>query len=428
MDYTKSLLKFTDMKWLSLFILGTLTAFRINAAFPVADFSYYIEFIGAGADVSFLNESTDGETFFWDFGDGATSTELHPFHHYDLPGIYVVCLTATNPSGSDTFCDSLITYYAPSADFTFSGDPTVSFTDLSTNFPTTWNWFFGDGDTTSVINPVHTFLENGDYNVCLSVGNPGGTNYTCKTVTISSYPVTEAAFTFSGDPSVAFTDNSTLDPFAWHWDFGDGDTSIEQNPAHTYTDNGTFSVCLTATNAGGSNTVCEEVNIIYAYPFPEADFTYLIIDLGAAFADASTNDPISWHWDFGDGDTSNEKNPVHLYAADGNYTVCLTATNIGGPDTACKDLFLALGISSAQEEPIKVFPNPSSGHLIMQFNKILLNGTCCIFNALGNCVMQTNELHTNFLQLNIEKLPAGIYSYIIYEDDDKSYTGTFIRQ
>jgi len=397
------------------------------ADLPVAGFSYYIEFVGVGADVSFLNESVDADSYAWDFGDGSTSAELHPFHHYTLPGVYTVCLTATNAFGSSTFCDTLITYYAPSADFAFSGDPVVSFTDLSTNFPTSWDWFFGDGDISAETNPTHTFLTNGTYNTCLSVGNPGGTNYTCKTVTISSYAVTEAAFSFSGDPEVVFEDNSTHDPFAWHWEFGDGGTSEEQDPTHTFADNGIFTVCLTATNAGGTNTVCQDVSILYAYPFPEADFTYLTEFPGVAFVDISTNDPISWTWDFGDGNTSSEQNPIHVYAAEGNYTVCLTAVNIGGPDTECKELFLVSGIDAPQTG-VRLFPNPIHNTLQLFSDVAFVNADITVYDALGIKIIQQGSLQGKLIQIPFTSLPSGIYSIQCTEAGTFKFSGMVVKR
>ena len=400
---------------------------RAVADIPIAHFSYYIEFVGLGADVSFLNESTEGDTYFWDFGDGGTSAEMHPFHHYALPGVFTVCLTAINAECSTTFCDTLITYYAPSADFSFSGDPVVAFTDLSTNYPTSWDWFFGDGEISAETNPTHTFLANGVYNTCLSVGNPGGTNYTCKSVTITSYLTTEAAFTFSGDPTVLFEDHSTLDPYAWHWDFGDGTTSNEQDPTHTFTNNGAFTVCLIATNAGGTDTVCQELTIVYAYPFPEADFTYYTEGLGVAFVDLSTNDPVSWAWDFGDGNFSEEQNPIHVFDESGNYSVCLTATNIGGPDVACKSFFLVSGITN-QHDALHVYPNPVQDVVYIVSDILLSDAELILYDASGNKVRQFVHLNGTDIQVPIGDLSAGTYTIQFIEQDTVRYTGSiFIK-
>ena len=416
------------------YILLLLSLITFNKSFayeggdpPIANYSYYIEYIGFGSEVYYLNESTDGVTYFWDFGDGATSTDLNPVHAYPEPGIFIVCLTATNDFGSDTYCDTLNTYYPPSADYSFTGDPTVIFTDMTTNFPTTWDWFFGDGDMSSLQNPEHTYLANGDYSACLSAGNPGGTSYVCKTVTISSYATTEAAFSYSGDPMVAFTDLSTLDPFAWEWEFGDGSTSTVQNPFHTYIDEGTFTVCLTATNAGGSNTYCQDILIEEAIAVPDAEFSYLIIDLGIAFVDESTNDPFAWDWDFGDGNTSTEQNPTHVYAESGNYDICLIATNAGGNDMVCKNLFLETGIDDIVFNNCLIYPNPASELITIELQNSIAKGQLIVYDFSGKIVTEILMQNSNKIELSVKEFPKGIYSFVIKNKNLIVGNGKFVH-
>ncbi len=390
----------------------------IGGGEPLAGFSYYIEYIGFGSEVYFLNESIDGETYYWDFGDGGSSTELNPVHAYPEPGIFIICLTATNDFGSDTYCDTINTYYPPSADFSFTGDPLVIFTDLSTNYPETWDWFFGDGEISSLQNPEHLYLANGEYDVCLSVNNPGGTSYTCKPVLISSYIATTAGFSYLGDPLVSFTDLSTLTPFEWQWDFGDGATGTEQNPEHLYEDNGTYTVCLTATNAGGSDIYCEDVLIDEAIAPPAADFNYLILGLEVAFLDISTNDPFEWNWDFGDGFNSVEQNPVHVYDDAGNFTVCLTATNEGGSDLICKDIFLETGIADQLTGDLIVYPNPADEFLKIKFDGQLNAGRMIIFDLAGRQLISV-ELGNNIFhqqEIDISDLSGGIYYFELIDD------------
>ncbi len=412
---------------LSLITINNLLASEAGGDPPVANFSYYIEFVGFGSEVYYLNESTDGVTYFWDFGDGGTSTELNPVHAYTEPGFFIVCLTATNDFGSDTYCDTLNTYYSPSADFSFTGDPTVIFTDMTTNFPTTWDWFFGDGDMSSLQNPEHTYLVNGDYSACLSAGNPGGTSYVCKTVTISSYVTTEAAFSYSGDPMVAFTDLSTLDPFEWEWDFGDGSISSVQNPIHTYIEEGTFTVCLTATNAGGSNTYCEEIIIEDAIAEPEADFSYLIIDLGIALVDETTNDPFAWDWDFGDGNTSTEQNPIHVYAESGNYDICLIATNAGGNNMVCKNVFLETEINDISIQNCLIYPNPASESITIQLQYQISEGKLIVYDISGKIVSQIIIQSEDKIFLSLKELEQGNYTFVIKNENIIVGKGNFVR-
>jgi PKD repeat protein len=150
----------------------------------------------------------------------------------------------------------------------FSGTPTsgispltVQFTDASTGSPTTWNWTFGDGNTSTLEDPSYTYVNDGTYDVSLTETNDFGSNTTTQTgsIVVGSTGVPAADFsagTTSGTAPlvVSFTDMSTGSPTTWAWDFGDGTTGSDENPIHTYTTAGTYSVSLIATNAAGSNT------------------------------------------------------------------------------------------------------------------------------------------------------------------------------
>jgi PKD repeat protein len=149
----------------------------------------------------------------------------------------------------------------------FTGSPTsgdaplsVNFTDQSTGAPTSWSWTFGDGGTSGAQNPSHTYTAVGNYTVTLSVSNAYGSDGETKTnyITVTEPPPPTAAFT--GSPTsgtyplnVTFADQSTGAPTSWSWTFGDGGTSTAQNPSHTYTAAGNYTVSLTATNAYGSD-------------------------------------------------------------------------------------------------------------------------------------------------------------------------------
>ncbi len=130
-----------------------------------------------------------------------------------------------------------------------SAPPTlaVTFTDSSTNSPTAWSWTFGDSNTSTVQNPSHSYTAVGSYTVALTATNAYGNNTNTKTnyITVGNKPVAN----FSGTPTfgaaplaVTFTDSSTYSPTAWSWTFGDSNTSTAQNPSHTYTAVGTYTV------------------------------------------------------------------------------------------------------------------------------------------------------------------------------------------
>ncbi|MCP3929479.1 MAG: PKD domain-containing protein [Bacteroidetes bacterium] len=205
----------------------------------------------------------DPDSWLWDFGDGSTSTQQNPMHTYPSPGEYQVCLMVTNSIGTNTSCETVSIPLAPIANFSFTIEEgaVVNFTDGSTNNPTSWVWSFGDGGVSMEQNPSYTYSQAGDFDVCLLVTNEVGSNIVCKTVSIVFAPVADFTFVNQGDGLVEFADISQNNPSAWSWDFGDSNTSTEQNPQYTYTSSGTFSVCLTVSNSAGTNEACKEVTV-----------------------------------------------------------------------------------------------------------------------------------------------------------------------
>lgn len=151
----------------------------------------------------------------------------------------------------------------------FTGTPTsgtapltVNFTDQSTNNPTSWNWDFGDGGSSTAQNPSYVYNNAGTYTVTLTATNAYGSDdevkvgYITVTAPNTDPPVADfTASTTSGNAplTVSFTDLSTNNPTSWSWNFGDGGSSTAQNPAYEYANAGTYTVTLTATNAYGSD-------------------------------------------------------------------------------------------------------------------------------------------------------------------------------
>ncbi len=140
---------------------------------------------------------------------------------------------------------------------------------------------------------------------------------------------------------VKFQDQSTGNATAWAWDFGNGATSNKQHPSTTYFNEGTYAVKLTASNLSGSNTITK-LTYITVYKEPTADFTVSsrngCTPAPIQFSDISTTAPgttvTGWRWDFGDGGTSTQQNPLYTYRTPGSYTVTLTITN----DKGCSKL------------------------------------------------------------------------------------------
>jgi VCBS repeat-containing protein len=335
---------------------GSYTGPTVTTPPCVADFTS--DFTGGclPMGINFTDKSTGMiSSWSWNFGDGGTSTTQNPSHIYTASGTYTVTLTVSGACGSNFKTkSSYITIYAPSvANFTTTPNKgniplSVNFVDISTGTITSWSWNFGDGTTSTAQNPpTHTYTTAATYSVTHTATGPCGSNSVTYPVTACA-PVTAnfMANQTSGNAPliVQFTDSSTGSPTSWSWDFGDPasgtvDTSNQQNPSHTYSAAGTYTVKLIATNAcgiqsqskPGTITVCNPIQADFMANLPRNGFA----PLNVSFINTSTGSPTSWSWDFGDpasgtADTSNQQNPSHTYSAAGTYTVKLTVTNACG--------------------------------------------------------------------------------------------------
>lgn len=325
------------------------------------------------------------DTLRWTFGDGTSAGNIHnPIHTYNAPGTYQVCLKVTRltapgaPPCSATICipititDATTTQCNLQPFFTFRRDTinsrTFYFTNATVNFANTdqISWTFGDGSTSSQINPVHTYTIPGVYNVCIRVQRniPGG-NTPCVrefcqvVVAADSQNVLcniQPSFIFHRDSinrrKVYFT-NTTVNLASTdsvRWTFGDGNSSLQINPVHTYANLGTYQVCLRVKrNVPAGTTPCVRE---FCLPVAITDSNNLPCNLQPSFVfrrDSAdyrkfyfTNTTInlaitdSVRWTFGDGTSSALVNPVHIYANPGTYTVCLRVQRTTVPGTpAC---------------------------------------------------------------------------------------------
>jgi PKD repeat protein len=301
------------------------------------------------------------------------STLQNPEHTYSSPGTYSVNLTVTGTAGSDSEIKlDYITVSAPpvppTAAFTSdtqAGDAplTVHFTDQSTGTgPLTYAWdFTHDGSTDSTLqNPSFTYSTAGTFTVSLTVSGPGGSDTETKAgyITAEVPPPQPPVAGFTASPrsgteplAVTFTDTSTNTPTSWTWKYRNAtadwtEFATTQNPAGTFPA-GTYDISLTAANAAGSNEVIRPgyISVSEIQPIiriPKAQFALDAhsgrAPLTVTFTDRSRYSPASYHWDFGDGVTSDEQNPVHTYTKAGAYQISLTATNSAGSDSVTRNV------------------------------------------------------------------------------------------
>jgi PGF-pre-PGF domain-containing protein len=245
---------------------------KVTANFTVSQNNLFV-----GENVTFVDHSTNQANELLDFGDNSpASSTANVVHTYAKSGVYKVNLTVANEISSDSMVQKITVIQAtpPSADFTSnctegSRPLNIAFKDISTGFPDSWSWNFGDGNTSADKNPVHVYSSDGVYTVTLKVTNSKGSNSTQKInyITVSTKPPLSSFYsniTSGNIPlTVLFTDTSTGSPASWNWNFGDGTNSTEQNPMHTYFSAGTYDVTLVVSNADGSTsktaaiTACE---------------------------------------------------------------------------------------------------------------------------------------------------------------------------
>ncbi len=341
-------------------------------------------FTTAPACPGFGTQFTDGSTvgtgtitgWSWDFGDGNSSTQQNPAHPYAAGGTYTVKLIATSSAGCvDSITQTITVPYKPIAQFTHDtvclGVPT-SFTDQSAvtgGTITGWNWAFGDGNTSTQQNPQNTYATAGTFTTTLIVtSNDGCLDTVTSVVTVIANPV--ASFTAPGVCdllAMQFTDGSTPAPSQWSWNFGDGNTSTQQNPSHTYAGPGTYNVKLVITAGSGCmDSITQPVTI---YPLPQPNFTFTddCANQAINFTNTSTipaGNINGWLWKFGNGATSTQQNPTYTYTAPGAYTVTLIATS----DNGCIDSI---------QQVINIFALPVTD---FTFDTVCLNDQTCFLD------------------------------------------------
>lgn len=229
-------------------------------------------------------------------------------------------------------------------------------------------WDFGDNNSTNSFNPTHTYTQNGTYKVCLTITYTDLTNSETCTEKICKYIPIETCFeccpvipTFTYKVDECRTEFTSLNQqnecseiIAWSWDFGDGSAPSNQtNPVHTYTQNGTYQVCLTATiqTTDGlvfqtilcRTVVIDDCNKTGCCPL-NPSFNYSIdpkqlceVDFAGAVLIDNCENSTQWNWDFGDGATSNLQAPTHSFSTNGTYQVCLTVRNQAADGTQCEE-------------------------------------------------------------------------------------------
>ncbi len=380
--------------------------------------SAFFTYTQNGTQITFSDSSNmSAHTFSWTVDGIPVSSQNSFVYTYNQSGQVQVCLTVTDSCYSKSYCkniplctDTLDPGFTASVS-TFTGSFLASSSD--TNLISTWD--FGDGFVTVTKNtgiPVqHTYSSSGTYYVCHTIADSCNAFVFCDSIDICLDPV-HAAFSYSISGNIVNFTNQSTGASSYHWDFGDGNQSTTSDPTNYFTNSGMYNVCLVAQNNCNSDTTCLAVYVCGATG--SASFTQIQmpnIPLGVQFTNTSVNH-ISQLWDFGDGSTSANTNPLKIYTTPGNYTVCLSIVDsCGGLDSICKTLnpeTISIAESTIAGD-ISLFPNPVAQKLFLQKRtqfkeEIRVN----LFSLTGKRIV-TKTMRSEKLIINMKMLPKGIY-------------------
>ncbi len=330
----------------------------ITVVDPMAQITYTTNGMCMPVTVTFNAIAPTAVQWAWFFGNGDTSASQNPIYTFNITPTDSLTLTIMDVNGCyKTVKDKNINYYnsALSVDKNAGCTPLkVQFSDLS-NGALSWQWDFGDGTTSTVANPSHTYSVNGNYDVTLICTFPGNCIDTSVYYNFIKSQTPKSDFyspTVAGcsPTQISFTNTST-DATQFEWDFGDGGTSTSVNPSHIYNIPGYYSIRLISTNSYGCKDTILKPNYIFipgTYSNFSLSATQGCQNLLTAFSDLSIN-ASTWFWNFGDGYIDAVQNPSHMYQDTGTYIVTLITHD-------------TLGCSSSftYPIPIRIFQNPIS--------------------------------------------------------------------
>ena len=362
--------------------------------------------------INFTNLSNfSGSSWFWNFGDGTTSTSSNPVKAYTSPGIYTVAFKVKDGACGDSIIKhayiTIISGFTTGSP-TFSADTTVSCGDaLHVNFTNTtpggssYLWNFGNGDTSNLQNPSAVFAGAGNYTITLTVRDSNGCVIKGSIVNFiqTARPVarfTSDTVTCTGG-MIHFINHST-NASSFHWNFGDGDTSSISSPSHTYSHGGTYNVQLTAYSSAGCDSTIIKMQCVHV------DSVHVDFNVSSAFSpcppfvcvmhNESASNIVKFAWDFGDGYKDTAANPIHIYFYPGVYSVKLIGYTVQG----CSDTMLRQNLIVVQGPTGNFNVNPKTGctPLNVTFSATVSSNTQSAWCDLGNGTVLPDSLNFIF--------------------------------
>jgi gliding motility-associated-like protein len=320
---------------------------------PVANFTVLNDTVCSGSSVVFTNLSLGYSNSFWELGNGNTSTQNSPILIYSSTSAtqsqlnQIRLIVENTATCKDTFELNLIILPIVNADFSvdtlFCSNETAQFTNTSTG-ATTYQWSFGDGNSSLLANPSHDFQNFGTGQLPYPVKLVASSNFGCKDSLIKTcYVLAGPEASFVATPQIQTYPASTINLFnstvnaalySINWNFGDNQTSTSAFPNnHTYSTWGNYIITLSVVNGQCTDVFKDTISILP--PLPIAAFNGKkegCRPLAVNFNNTSQYES-SYLWKFGDGQTSSNENPTHIYTEAGTYDVVLIVTGVGGTDS-----------------------------------------------------------------------------------------------
>ena len=317
-------------------------------------------------------------SILWDFGDGTTSDKPVITKTYDKAGDYNVTLTVKDSSGMQ--CDTGVNStkvsvnYPPTCvlgeDKKACIDEAVSFdaSGSASSAPAKYTWDFGDGEKGEGTSTTHAYQKAGTYRVRLLIDDGKGTQCStagcAQTVVVGDRPMVD----LKGPETICTGRTASFDAQGsgaskYHWDFGDGTVSEGgSRVSHAYQKGGDYTVSVTADNGQGfSCSVAADSTHIKVSSTPLADAGENLtccVGKNANFDASQSSSPdgsaLSYHWDFGDGQSSDDKMTTHAYEKSGNYRVILTVKDNSGSDCGMSSDSFVANVNTQPEAVIEV--------------------------------------------------------------------------
>lgn len=388
--------------------------------------------------VNFENLSSNGTQWQWDFDDGNTSTQYEPTHTFTQPGAYNVRLVAHNPNACKEWDTAYVQVIV--SDLEFEGDFTYTLHDICTQpyivinpsispapgYTTgdiQFNWNFGDGGTFNGMNPPnHYYTAPGTYQVTLTMTQDGICNSPLTvTKTVEIYPVNvEAAFDYISPicegQEITFT-NLSQNGTSYFWSCPPLGTSTSQHASYTFNQTGSYEVMLVASNPESCNLTDTMKHVVEVLQNAQAAFEFSPNPPGLnEMMEFQNLSPLGnqFHWDFGDGNTSNEMHPNHTYVSSGSYNVCLTATfDNACPHTVCKEI--RAQVIPAADLPTAFSPNGDGENDVLYVRGYNIESIHLqIFNRWGQMVFESFSMDEGWDGTFLgEPQPMEVYGYVL---------------